>query len=48
VVLNTIGDSRSDLTSSNTERDVEDNKDNEEDTENGKLSIDDKPDWVMG
>jgi len=43
-MLDTIGDSLSDLTSSDNEEDGED----DEDTEHGKLSEDDEPGWVMG
>ena len=41
-----IGDSLSDIASSNDEEDGED--ENDEETEQGKLSKDDKPSWVMG
>jgi hypothetical protein len=47
-MLNAIGDSLSDLASSDDEQDGEDEEDNEEDTELGKLSDDDEPGWVMG
>jgi hypothetical protein len=46
-MLNAIGDSLSDLATSNDEQDGEDEKDNEEDTELSKLS-DDESGWVMG
>jgi len=47
-LLNAVGDSLSDLASSEDEeyREVED--DDEEDSEFGKLSEDDEPGWVMG
>jgi len=47
-MLNAIGDSLSDLASSEDEEDGEDENDDEEDTGHGKLSEDDKPRWVMG
>jgi len=47
-MLNAIGDSLSDLASSEHEEDGEDEDDDEEDTGHGKLSEDDKPGWVMG
>jgi hypothetical protein len=47
-MLNAIGDSLSDLASSDNEQDGEDEEDDEEDTELGKLSDDDEPRWVMG
>ena len=47
-MLNAIGDSQSDLASSEDEEDGEDEDDDEEDTELGKLSEDDEPGWVMG
>jgi len=47
VMLNAIGDSLSDLASSDDEQDGEDEEDDEEDTELGKLSDDDEPGWVM-
>jgi len=47
VMLNAIGDSLSDLASSDNEADPEDEED-DEDTEQGKLSKDDVPGWVMG
>jgi len=47
-MLNTIGDSLSDLPHSDDEVDWEDEDDDEIDTELGKLSKDDKPGWVMG
>ena len=46
-MLNAIGDSLSDLASSDDEQDGEDEED-DEDTELGKLSDDDEPGWVMG
>jgi len=48
VVLNAIGDSLSNLASSEDEEDGEDEDDDEGDTELGKLSQDDEPGWVMG
>ena len=47
-MLNAIGDSLSDLASSDDEEDGEDEDDDEEDTGHGKLSEDDEPGWVMG
>jgi len=47
-MLNAIGDSLSDLASSDDEQDGEDEEDDEEDTELSKLSDDDEPGWVMG
>jgi len=47
-MLNAIGDSLSDLASSDDEQNGEDEEDDEEDTELGKLSDDDEPGWVMG
>jgi len=47
-VLNTIGDSLSDLASSNDEEAGEDGDDDEERPVGGKLSEDDEPGWVMG
>jgi len=47
-MLNAIGDSMSDLASSDDEQNGEDEEDDEEDTELGKLSNDDGPGWVMG
>jgi len=47
-MLNAIGDSLSDLASSDDEQDREDKEDDEEDIELGKLSDDDEPGWVMG
>jgi hypothetical protein len=47
-MLNGIGDSLSDIASSDDEQDGEDEKDDDEDTELGKLSDDDEPGWVMG
>jgi hypothetical protein len=46
-ILNAIGDSLSDLASSDDEQDGEDAEDGEEVTEQGKLSDDDEPGWVM-
>jgi len=46
-MLNAIGDSLSDLASSEDEEDGEEEEDDEEDTELRKLSEDDKPSWVM-
>ena len=47
-ILNVIGDSLSDLASSEDEEDGEDEDDDEEDTGHRKLSEDDEPGWVMG
>jgi len=47
-MLNAIGDSLSDLASSDDEQDGEDEEDDEVDTELGKVSDDDEPGWVMG
>jgi len=48
-MLNAIGDSLSDLASSEDEEHGEDEDDDEEeDTGHGKLSEDDEPGWVMG
>jgi hypothetical protein len=47
-MLNAVGDSLSDLASSDAEEDGEDEDDDEEDTGYGKLSEDDEPGWVMG
>ena len=47
-MLNSIGDSLSDLPSSENEEDGEDHDDDEEDTGHGKLSDDDEPGWVIG
>ena len=47
-MLNAIGDSLSNLASSQDEEDGEDKDDDEEDTELGKLSEDDEPGRVMG
>ena len=47
-MLNAIGESLSNLASSEDEEDGEDEDDDEEDTEIGKLSEDDEPGWVMG
>jgi len=46
-VLNAIGDSLSDLASSDEEQDGEDQEYGKDDTELGKLSDDDEPGWVM-
>jgi len=46
-MLNAIGDSLSDLATSDNEQDGADEEDEEEDTELGKLS-DDEPGWAMG
>jgi len=45
---NAIGDSLSDLASSDNQRDGADKDNDEEDTELTKQSDDDKPGWVMG
>jgi hypothetical protein len=47
-MLNAIGDSLSDLASSEDEEDGEDEDNDEEDTGHGKLSDNDEPGWVMG
>ena len=47
-MLNSIGDSLSDLASSDDEQDGEDKEDDEKHIELGKLSDDDEPGWVMG
>jgi len=47
-MLNAIGDSLSDLVSSEDEEDGEDEDDDEEDTGHRKLSEDDEPGWVIG
>ena len=47
-MLNAMGDSPSDLASSEDEEDAEAGDDDEEDTELGQLSEDDEPGWVMG
>jgi hypothetical protein len=47
-MLNAIGQSLSDLESSQNEEDGEVKDDDEGDTGHGKLSEDDKPGWVMG
>jgi len=47
-MLNAIGDSLSDLASSNDGEDGEDEDDDDEDPAGGKLSVDDEPSWVMG
>ena len=46
-MLNAIGDSLSDLASSDNEEDAEDEEE-DDDTEQGKPSEDDEPGWVMG
>jgi hypothetical protein len=46
-MLNAIGDSLSDLATSDDEQDGEDKQDGEEDTELGTLT-NDEPGWVMG
>jgi len=46
-MLNAIGDSLSNLASSDNEEDAEDEEE-DDDTEQGKLSEDDEPGWVMG
>jgi len=46
-MLNSIRDSLSDLASSDDEEDAEDEQD-DDNTEQGKLSADDEPGWVMG
>jgi len=46
-MVNAIRDSLSDLGSSDNEEDAEDEEDND-DAEQGKLSEDDEPGWVMG
>ena len=48
LMLNAIGDSLSDLASSDEEQDGEDEEYDEHDTELGTLSDDDEPGWVMG
>jgi len=47
-MLSAIGDSLSDLASSEDEEDVQDHNDDEEDPAGDKLSKDDEPGWVMG
>jgi hypothetical protein len=47
-MLNAIGDSLSDLASSEDEEDGKDEEDDEEDTWHGKLSEEVEPRWVMG
>jgi hypothetical protein len=47
-MLHAIGDSVSDLSSSDEEQVGEDEEDDEEDTELGKLSNDDEPGWLVG
>jgi len=47
-MLNAIGDSLSDLASSDDERTREDEEDDEEDTDLGRLSDDDETGWVVG
>jgi len=46
-MLNAIGDSLSDLATSDDDEDAEDEEE-DDDTEQGKLSEDDEPGWVMG
>jgi len=46
-MLNAIWDSLTDLASSDNEEDAEDEEE-DDDTEQGKLSEDDEPSWVMG
>jgi len=46
-MLNAIGDSLSDLASSDDEEDADDEEE-DDDIEQGKLSEDDEPGWVMG
>jgi len=46
-MLNAIGDSLSDLASSDEEEDADDEEE-DDDTEQGKLTEDDEPGWVMG
>jgi hypothetical protein len=47
-IFNAIGDSLSDLATSDDEQDGEDQEDDEDDTALGKLSVDHEPGWVMG
>ena len=47
-MLHAIGDSLSDLPSSDTNQDGEDEEDDEEVRDHGKQSDDDEPGWVMG
>jgi len=47
-MLNAIGDSLSDLASSEDEQNGEDEDDDEDDKGHGKLREDDEPGWVMG
>jgi len=47
-ILNSIGDTLSDLASSKDVQDGQDKEDDEDGTELGKLSDDDEPGWVMG
>jgi len=47
-MLNAIGDSLSNLESSDDAEDGDDEDDDEKDTELGKRSKDDEPGWVMG
>jgi len=47
-MMNAIGDSLSDLASSEDEQDGEDGDDDDEDTALGKLNKDDEPGWAMG
>jgi hypothetical protein len=46
--INAIGDSLSDVASSDDEEDKEDEDDDGEDTQHGKLNKNNKPGWVMG
>jgi hypothetical protein len=47
-IFNAIGDSLSNLATSDDEQDGEDKEDDEDDTALGKLSVDHEPGWVMG
>jgi hypothetical protein len=47
-MLNAIGDSLNNLARSEDVQDGEENVDDEEDTDLGRLSDDDEPGWVMG
>jgi hypothetical protein len=47
-MLNVMGDSLSNLGSSDHEQDVEDEEDDEQDIVLSKLSDDDEPRWMMG
>lgn len=46
-MLNAIGDNQSNLAMSNNDKDGEDENNDEEDSELGKLSEDHEPSWVM-